>query len=163
MRTFFNAKNIIVLFWLIPSFLFLWIMTDKAYGTDEMFSLGIYEKKQLPPDMTDAVYGVKIYFEALCEGKIDIISMMMDENLMKRYHHSLNDPSYSSLLIKTYDGSKLTITDIYRNKIGSYVIDADINSPNIGTIEVSFELDKEIRKNHLSNSLHSFGIKNQID
>ncbi len=159
-----NILSIKFIFFLLLPFLLLQglMMPNDLHGKDHSFSWGIYKKNLPSPDMIDAVLDVRKYFEALCEGRIDIIHEMMDESLREEYRLSLNDPSYPGLLRKIYGGSKMIIKHIYRKDVGSFEIDAQLITPKSGTTEVRFEVEKEMaRKSGLqSHRLRSFAVKN---
>ncbi len=147
MRNLLSIKSGFVLLWLIPFTLFHTVMVqNQTHGKDHAFSLGIYEKNLPSSDQVDAVMAVREFFEALCEGRIDILRKMMDESLREEHILSFNDPSYPELLKKIYGGSKMIVKHIDRKESGFFIIDAKLITPKSGTNEVRFEIEQEVEK-----------------
>lgn len=153
----FNTLLYVFSFFLISGL----IQTVDCYGKETMGADVIYNMNLNSTEQSGTVNALKNFFEALCEGKVDILAEMMDNNLQNEYRNSFNDPSYPALLRKLYGGSKLEIKRIISKGDGSFEIDAQIISQKSGPVNVHFQIDR--RSNQQSYLFKSFIINSQGD
>lgn len=157
MKKFFRIKYRI-LFWLLPVFIIGGLAKPlECYGQNQPFSWDFYGRYSNSPNLTGTVTAVKLFFEALCEGRVDLISDMMDQNLREEYRSSLDDPLYPDLLREIYGGSRMEIKRFHEKEDGLFAIDAQLVTQRSGVTEVRFELgNKEDRQSY---RLKSFTVK----
>jgi hypothetical protein len=157
MKNFLRVKCCIC-FWLFPLFIMGGLTKPlECYGQDEPFPWDLYEKHSNSPNLIGTVTAVRSFFEALRQGRGDLIFNMMDRNLQDEYRSSLNDPSYPDLLRKIYGGSQIQIKRFHEREDGFFEIDVQLISQRSGVTEFRFELGSN--GNRQSYSLKSFTIK----
>ncbi len=105
-----------------------------------------YDMNLNSPELVGTVNALETFFHALCEGKVDILAEMMDNNLQDEYRKSFDDPSYPTLLRALYGGSKLRIRKIIAKGDNSIKIEAQIITQKSSPANVQFEIDKRLNK-----------------
>jgi hypothetical protein len=157
MKIFFRAKCGIC-FWLLPLFIMGGLTKPlECYGQDEPLPWNLYDRHSNFPIQTDTIAAVRSFFEALREGRVDLIFNMIDQNLQDEYRSILNDPSYPDLLRKVYGGSRMQIKRFHVREDGFFEIDVQLISQRSDVTEFRIELGSN--GNRRSYSIKSFTAK----
>ncbi len=137
------------------------IQSISCYGQNKMAADVSYDMNLNSPELVGTVNALETFYHALCEGKVDVLAEMMDNNLQDEYRKSFDDPSYPTLLKELYGGSTLRIRKINAKGDNTIEVDAQIISQKSSPANVHFEIDKRLNKQ--SYIFKSFVINNSIN